>query len=516
MAASGESEMKTTAKLLQMLPACSARAGSDAGARPAEAGLRAGLTLAFAILLAGGLAAPLPAMAQTSGQDLQITAAEGQSRRVEMGIGKSLIVDLPRDAKEVFVANPKVANAIVRSTRKIFVIGQADGQTNVVVMDADGKQIANLDINIGRDLNLLRRTLKAAVPTGNVNVVPVGDTIVLTGVVASASDAVQAMDIAKGFVSTSTVGNVAVTGTVVNSLTIRGKDQVMLKVTVSEIQRTVLKQLGINTSGQWQLAGATGSFLTDTPFSLSPQTLATSAITGGSGLGNLPNVTLRAAERAGVMRTLAEPTLTAISGESAQFTAGGDIPVPSGETCTSGVFTTCTTSVTYRPVGVVLNFTPIVLSEGRISLHVSTAVTEVDYESQIRISSGSFAPGFKTRKMETTVELPSGASLVSAGLMQQASGQAINGLPGLMNVPILGAMFRSRDYQRRETELLVTVTPYIAKASRQADIARPDDGFADANDPQTVLMGRLNRLYGSAGSPAKSAGYRGKAGFVVD
>ena len=251
-----------------------------------------------------------------------------------MGIGKSLIVDLPRDAKEVFVANPKVANAIVRSTRKIFVIGQADGQTNVVVMDADGKQIANLDINIGRDLNLLRRTLKAAVPTGNVNVVPVGDTIVLTGVVASASDAVQAMDIAKGFVSTSTVGNVAVTGTVVNSLTIRGKDQVMLKVTVSEIQRTVLKQLGINTSGQWQLAGATGSFLTDTPFSLSPQTLATSAITGGSGLGNLPNVTLRAAERAGVMRTLAEPTLTAISGESAQFTAGGDIPVPSGETCT--------------------------------------------------------------------------------------------------------------------------------------------------------------------------------------
>ena len=140
-------------------------------------------------MLAGGLAAPLPAMAQASAQELQITAAEGQSRRVELGIGKSVIVDLPRDAKEVFVANPKVANAIVRSTRKIFVIGQADGQTNVVVMDADGRQIANLDINIGRDLNLLRRTLRAAVPSGTVNVVPVGDTIVLTGVVASAGDA---------------------------------------------------------------------------------------------------------------------------------------------------------------------------------------------------------------------------------------------------------------------------------------------------------------------------------------
>ena len=117
------------------------------------------------------------------------------------------------------------------------------------------------------------------------------------------------------------------------------------------------------------------------------------------------------------------------------------------------------------PVGVVLNFTPIVLSEGRISLHVSTEVTDIDYENQLRTSAGSIAPAFKTRKMDTTVELPSGASLVSAGLMQQASGQAINGLPGLMNVPILGALFRSRDYQRKETELLITVTPYIAKAS---------------------------------------------------
>ena len=239
----------------------------------------------------------------------------------------------------------------------------------------------------------------------------------------------------------------------------------MLKVTVSEIQRTVLKQLGINTSGQWQSAGATGSFLTETPFSLSPQSLATSAITAGSGLNGLPNVTLRAAERAGVMRTLAEPTLTAISGESAKFTAGGDIPVPSGETCTSGVFTTCTTSVTYRPVGVVLNFTPIVLSEGRISLHVSTEVTEVDYENQIRdLERLHRAGASRPARWRPPSSCPPARRWSSAGLMQQASGQAINGVPGLMNVPILGAMFRSRDYQRKETELLVIVTPYIAKA----------------------------------------------------
>ncbi|MCP8938138.1 type II and III secretion system protein family protein [Alsobacter sp. SYSU M60028] len=468
-----------------------------------------------ALVMLGGAALFVPGVAVAQMTETQISMTDGQARRLDMGIGKSVIVDLPRDAKEVFVANPKVANAIVRSTRKLFVIGQADGQTSVVVMDTEGRQIATLDVNVGRDLNLLRRTLKAAVPAGAINVVPVGDTIVLTGTVNSPGDALQAMDIAKGFVATSAIGATAVTGTVVNSLTVRNKDQVMLKVTVSEIQRSVLKQLGINTSGQWQVAGASGSFLTDTPFSLAPQALAATAITGGSGLGPLPNVTLRAAERAGVMRTLAEPTLTAISGESAQFTAGGDVPVPSGESCTAGlVGTTCTTSITYRQVGVVLNFTPVVLSDGRISLHVSTAVTDVDYESQIRISAGAFAPGFKTRKMDTTVELPSGASLVSAGLMQQGNAQAVNGVPGLMNLPVLGAMFRSRDYQRSETELLITVTPYIAKATSERNVARPDDGFADASDPQTVLLGRLNRLYGPPG--ARPVAYRGKAGFVID
>lgn len=472
------------------------------------------LAAVAAVLALSGPTAP----ARAQMQETQISMSDGQARRIDMGIGKSLIVDLPRDAKEVFVANPKIANAIVRSTRKLFVIGQADGQTSVVVMDAEGRQIASLDVNVGRDLNLLRRTLKAAVPSSAINVVPVGDTIVLTGTVNSASDALQAVDIAKGFVATSTVGAMAVTGTVVNSLTVRGKDQVMLKVTVSEIQRSVLKQLGINTSGQWQLAGASGNFITDTPFSLSPQALAATAVTAGTGVGNLPNVTLRAAERVGVMRTLAEPTLTAISGESAQFTAGGDVPVPSGESCTAGLFgPTCTTSITYRPIGVALNFTPVVLSDGRISLHVSTAVTDIDYEGQIRIAAGAFAPAFKTRKMETTVELPSGASLVSAGLMQQANGQAVNGVPGLMNVPVLGALFRSRDYQRKETELLVTVTPYIAKAGSERNVARPDDGFADASDPQTVLLGRLNRLYGPPGTQARAAtAYRGKAGFVID
>ncbi|MHB2166636.1 type II and III secretion system protein family protein [Alsobacter sp. R-9] len=463
------------------------------------------------------LAASLPLSAQTTVIPTNITVTEsdaGNPRRIELGIGKSVIVDLPRDAKEVFVANPKVANAVVRSSRKIFIIGQADGQTNVVIMDGEGRQIANIDINIGRDLNLLRRTLKAAMPSSQINVVPVGDTIVLTGQVASAGDALQAMDIAKGFVSTSAVGGVAVAGQVVNSLTVKGKDQVMLKVTVAEIQRVVLKQLGINVAGEWQIGNIAGSFVTDNPLTLQRQVISDTLARGG--LGGSTNVALRAAERAGLMRTLAEPTLTAISGESAKFTAGGDIPVPSGESCTTNILNQqqCVISVTYRQIGVALNFTPIVQSEGRISLHVSTEVTDLDYENQLR-AVASNAPAFKTRKMETTVELPSGASLMSAGLMQHSSGQVINGVPGLMNLPILGALFRSRDYERRETELLIMVTPYIAKANSQSALARPDDGYSDSSDPQAILLGRLNRIYGAAGAPAP-ASYRGRAGFVID
>ncbi|PSC06245.1 secretin [Alsobacter soli] len=467
---------------------------------------------ACAALLAGAVAAE-PALAQVSPSSISISDSEGgQPRRVDLGTGKSVIVELPRDAKEIFVANPKVANAIVRSTRKIFIIGAADGQTNVVAMDAEGRQIANLDVNIGRDLDVLRRLLKTAMPGSEINVVAVQDTIVLTGSVASAGDALQAVDIAKGFVGASAVGGTAVSGTVVNSITVRGRDQVMLKVTVAEIQRSVLKQLGVHMNGSWQLGNFTGSGLIDAPLSLSRQAISDTVLRASiNGL----TVTLNAAERAGVMRTLAEPTLTAISGESAKFMAGGTIPVPGSYSCdASGA--RCTYGVEYKPIGVALNFTPIVLSEGRISLHVSTDVTDIDYGNQMTIGTNTQAPGFKTRKVETTVELPSGASLVSAGLIQTRSGQVINGFPGLMNLPVIGALFRSRDYQREDSELLITVTPYIAKPTNPQEIARPTDGFLDPADPQTILLGRLNRIYGVNNGAAAKAAYKGRAGFVVD
>jgi pilus assembly protein CpaC len=463
--------------------------------------------------------APAPVLGRDSGvvaaaPVLEVGANEQAiARRVDLSIGRSLIVDLPRDAKEVFVANPKVANAVVRSTRKLFVIGMENGATSIFVMDADGRQIAALEVSVGRDLNVLRQTLRTALPNALVQVRPAGESILLTGVVASASEAQQAADIANAFVGVSSGLFSAAKGAVINSLTIKGKDQVMLRVTVAEVQRQVLKQLGINLSASnWTIGKAAFDFVLAGSGLPTPSTLSGVFTPNGPGK-DVTRTVVQALERNGMMRLLAEPTLVAISGESAKFLAGGEIPYPSGESIDPTTSRSLIT-ISYRPIGVSLNFTPVVLSERRISLRISTEVSELDQETAIQLTTVR-VPGVKTRRTETTVEVPSGASLVSAGLIQQSSRQVIDGFPGLKNLPILGALFRSRDYQRQETELMIMVTPYIAKPLEPDQITRPDDGFVDSHDGQAVLLGRLNRLYGVAGAPPV-AGLKGQFGFITD
>ncbi|MGL4495421.1 MAG: type II and III secretion system protein family protein [Beijerinckiaceae bacterium] len=494
-----------------------------------KASRHAKTTLVTALL---ALAAATPAFAQETITNPAVMRAENAtvlSKKVELGIGKSFILELPRDAREVFVANPKVANAVVRSARKLFVIGVADGHTSLFALDAEGRQIAQLEIVIGRDMNVLRKLLKTAMPSATITVSPVGDTIVLTGTVDSAAEAAQAMDIAKGFIGVSAVGGGAVPGgavvggtvvegKVINSLTIKGRDQVMLRVTVAEVKREVIKQLGINALGNWQVGNFRMSGAIDNTFRLNgaqgrPLVSAFNPRTPGSEYANL-----QAFERAGVLRTLAEPTLTAISGESAKFTAGGEIPIPQSESCTQTqgqAFQTCTIGVTYKPFGVSLVFQPVVLSVGRISMRVSTEVTEIDATNQIRATNLSI-PAFRIRKSDTTVELPSGGSMAVAGLIQQSQKQIIGGIPALMNVPVLGALFRSRDYVREETELLIIVTPLISKPVAASDLARPEEGYVDARDPQAAIMGRLNKIYGVAGAPNDGKRYRGHVGFIAD
>jgi pilus assembly protein CpaC len=439
----------------------------------------------------------------------------GAAQRLDLSIGKSLIIELPRDAKEVFVANPKVANAVVRSARKLFIIGVADGATSIFAMDGDGQQIAALDISVGRDLNVLRQTLRTALPRAEIEVKPAGDSVLLMGSVPTASDASQAMDIAKAFVGVTAGATGSSAGAVINSLTVRGRDQVMLKVTVAEVSRQALKQLGVDAAGSWVSRSFNAGARLSNPFTVNLDQPVSELNLGGASNGAV----LRAMERAGVSRILAEPTLTAVSGEAAKFTAGGEIPVPISQTCTPSILPggapTCQIGLEFKPFGVSLNFSPVVLSEGRISMRVATEVTEVDQENSRSVGGTLQVPGFRVRKADTTIEVPSGGTMMTAGLIQQSSKQAVNGLPGLMNLPILGTLFRSRDYLRNETELLIMVTPYLAKPADPRQVVRPDDGFVDAHDAQTVLLGRLNKIYG-AGSAGAGQGYRGRVGFIAD
>jgi pilus assembly protein CpaC len=483
--------------------------------------------IAFAALGAATISAARAAPALTAAPAIGIGANDAASaRKVELTTGRSVIIDLPRDAKEVFVANPKIANAVVRSTRKVFVIGMEDGATSIFIMDSEGRQIAALDVTVARDLKLstLKQLLAESIPGARLDVRSVGDSIVLSGIVGSPLEASQAVDITNAFVGTSGGagaapggGASASRGAVINNITIRGKDQVMLRVTVVEVSRTVLKQFGINLNGSWSSL----DFANTTPLAINggqfPNgNLLQGKITGSGGASL--TATLKAFEQAGVSRILAEPTLTAISGEAANFTAGGELPVPASQSCTGVV---CTVGISFKPYGVSLSFTPVVLAENKISIRVGTAVSEIDRQNSYTFTNGSSGastavPGFTVRKSETTIELASGATMMTAGLIQQKNRAAITGLPGLINLPVIGALFRSRDYQREETELMIMVTPYIAKAMEPKQVARPDDGFVDAQDSQAILLGRFNRLYGVAGANPLGPTYRGRVGFITD
>jgi pilus assembly protein CpaC len=311
---------------------------------------------------------------------------------------------------------------------------------------------------------------------------------------------------------------------VVNSIVVRGRDQVMLKVTVAEVYRSIIKQLGIDLNANLSYGTAVVNFNNVNPFTvygraLVPQNNLTTQF------GGAPSVqaTLRAMESAGVIRTLAEPNLTAISGESATFIAGGEFPIPAGYSCDPTTHV-CTTQISFKKFGISLNFTPIVLTEGRISLRVMSEVSELSNDNSLSLSQSVTAatvntvtiPSIKTRRAETTLEIPSGGAMAMAGLIQDQTKQAINGMPGIMQLPILGTLFRSRDYVNNQTELMILVTPYVVRAVAQKDLSRPDDGFAASSDPQGQLLGSINRIYGVPGRVEPARSYRGTYGFITD
>ena len=435
-----------------------------------------------------------------------------KTRFLALGVGKSAVIDLPRDIKDVLVADPKIANAVIRSPQRAYIIGSAVGQTNVVFFDGDGQQVASYDIAIKRDLNGVRAALKQTY--SGVQIEGVGDGVILTGSVASPIEAQQAGDLAARLVGGA--------DKVVNSIVVRGRDQVMIKVTVAEVRRDIIKQLGVDLAASMNYGTAAVNFTNANPFTanngpLTGNSLSTSALKSG-----LPSVTatLRAMESAGVVRTLAEPNLTAISGESATFISGGEFPIPTGVTCqtsTTGAIGNCVQTVSFKKFGISLNFTPVVLTEGRISLRVMTEVSEVSSENALTGGAGGTTiPSIKTRRAETSLEIPSGGSIAMAGLISEQTKQAVNGMPGVDQIPILGQLFRSQDFVNHETELMVIVTPYVVRAVAQKELSRPDDGFAPASDSQSALLGRINRIYGVAARAEPIGAYQANFGFIID
>jgi len=471
-----------------------------------------------AVIALASSAVTVPAVpAEMDAQAPVISGTDGNMRFIPLGKGKSVVIDLPRDAKDVLVANTQIANAVVRSARRAYLIGVEVGQTNVFFFDGSGQQVAAFDIAVTRDLNGVRAAFKQMLPQADIKIEGVADGVMLSGSVSNPGESQQAFDIASRLVGD---------GKVVNGIVIRGRDQVMLKVTVAEVQRDVVKQLGVDLNGSLNYGSAVVNFNNNNPFGVTGTPLSGSFVdtqgpinrgSDGSFANGFPRVgaTIRAMERAGVLRTLAEPNLTAISGEAATFLAGGEFPILAGynRDPTTGMVTQ---TITYKKFGVSLNFTPVVLTEGRISLKVSTEVSELSNEGALTIITGGVLPSIKTRRADTTLEIPSGGSMAMAGMIQEQTKQSMQGLPGLMQLPVLGTLFKSREFVNRQTELMVIVTPYVVRAVARKELSRPDDGFADATDPAAVLLGRFNRIYGVAGKREPARAYRGDYGFILD
>lgn len=468
----------------------------------------------------------------------------GVSKRIKLGLNKAVVIDLPRNAHDILVADPALADAVTRSSTRIYLFGKTVGQTNIFVFGPSGEEIVAIELEIERDIAGLQQHLARFIPDSNISVEIISDNIVLSGSVRTPQDAARAQNLAQIFLKggEATTRNITSTSEgggdtdifaearqesqIVNLLTIDGEDQVTLKVTIAEINRQVLKQLGFNSFSRGTSGGSnpvTAVLANDNPFGLGKPLAGNSqsALAGSIGGFNIGSY-LNAMEQAGVMRTLAEPNLTAISGEVANFNIGGEFWVVDSQSVDPD-----TNQVTYSKekieYGIALGFAPVVLSAGRISLKISTDVSEPTFEGASTLSGGGSGGSYLTgmtalsirrRHADTTVEVPSGGSIVIAGLIKDNVRQVMTGLPGASKLPVLGTLFRSRDYIRSETEMVIIATPYLVRPVARQQLARPDDNFNTASDAAASFLGRVNRIYGRKETNLPNGRYHGVVGFI--
>ena len=523
-------------------------AARDAAASRAERRIRRAVA---AVMMGAAFAATSVALPGVASAQTNPVIAVGQGemlQTIQLGLNKSLVIDLPADAFDILVANPSVADAVTRSSRRIYLFGREVGETNIFVFGENGEPIANLDLRVERDVGTLERDLERFVPGSSIDVEIVNDNVVLSGEVLTPQDAERAVALANAFLNGGQQGSGSQAdsfldlfagdqeSSIVNLITVLGENQVTLKLTVAEIQRSVLKQLGVEWNGGVNATALNGSNFGLNPFSGNSNSSTTagglSQFSGSSfGLGGRLgpsdfgiefDATLHALNQAGVMRTLAEPSLTTVSGEEASFRVGGSYKLLNAIDRTAGEVLVEDGVVIQRPpdttletaeipYGVAMSFKPVVLSSGRISIALSTSVAEPTYSGSQPGANGTFF-SMRQREASTTVEMPSGGSFMIAGLIRDEVRQTIAKTPGLSNVPILGSLFRSRSFTRDESELVIIATPYLVRPVARNELARPDDNFHAENDTKAHLLGRVNKIYGNRNKPAGP--YHGNVGFI--
>ncbi len=458
-----------------------------------------------------GLVLTAPMASSVVAQNAVLSVSRGAvSSRISVSVNKAVVVDIDRPFAELSVANAAIADIARLSDRSIYVLGKAPGATTLTIFDQDGRLVANVDVRVSPDIAEFKERLAQILPGERIDVRTANDGIVLSGRVSGSRKVARAMELAELYAP----------GKVTNLMVVGGSQQVMLQVRFAEMQRSVAKSLGASTAIGGGLpvtsdvAIGSGNIQAGIPYtSTGTVSYADPASAGsigiGFGIGGLAvNILIEALENKGMARTLAEPNIVAISGRTAKFLAGGEYPVP-----TQGV--NGEIRIEYRPFGVELNFLPTVIDGDLINLELETTVSSIDQDTSFVTTTGLSVAAFKVRRASTTVEMRDGQSFAIAGLLQDDFADQSAQVPWLGDVPILGALFRSAEFQRKQTELVIIVTPHLVTPTSSDALSLPTDRMRIPTETELFLAGRTEGALGSSTSISQLS-FDSSAGYVME
>ncbi|MEM6439392.1 MAG: type II and III secretion system protein family protein [Pseudomonadota bacterium] len=464
--------------------------------------------------LAGAVLAAALATAPAQGQDLVRVVDATSPSEVTVSVNRAIVLEAGEPFAEVSVANPGIADVAALSNQSVYVLGKQPGRTTLTLLGAGGRLLANISVRVQPDLQEFKTRLQEILPGERIEVRNAADGIVLSGTVSSAAQLGRAVELASRYAP----------GRVTNMVGVAGTQQVLLRVRFAEVQRNAAKSLGFNWQvgaqvGNWGINTATGDQIGLTPPAVGPggfepprgpasssQGLMRLGFAAG---GVVANLAIDALESKGAARTLAEPNLVALSGDTASFLAGGEYPIPVAEAETGAI------SVEYRPFGISLGFTPTVVEEDVINLQIVAESSAIDQSIVIQ-SGGVTFNGFATRRANTTIELRDGQSFAIAGLLQETFVDSAAQLPWISEVPVLGTLFRSAEFQRNQTELVILVSAFLVNPASEAAFELPTDRIRLPNERELFLLGRVELESNSALRSAAASDFEGAFGYVVD